>query len=147
MFGTLFIVLVGCNSDTNDNQNLTPQKLSQSSDDIFFPIGEENEMHLEALITGNLILIDQCLFLSTEEPDIDYLVIWPFGFSYTKQGNSLQVLNAEGKVVAEEGVRIGMGGGTHSSMSLPVDMPQDIDCQGPLWNASPEIRILGEDGT
>ena len=139
-------MFVGCDSSANGIQSSLTLTPAEPLNDIFFPVSQENEMHLEALIIGTLVLIDQCLFLSADDPEMDYLVIWPFGFSYEKQGSKIQILNAEGKVVTEEGKQISVGGGTHSSMSLPANTPQDFNCNGPLWNASPEIKILENDG-
>jgi hypothetical protein len=69
-------------------------------------------INMEALTMGNLLIEDGCLF--TAESGQRQLIIWQPGYFVHNNGQSIQILDQEGDVVAEEGQPLFMGGGEGS---------------------------------
>lgn len=85
-----------------------------------------------ALTQGTLVVADNCLRLqtapSTDFPyKTDYLLYWRYGDSYQEMAEGIQVLDANGKVIAKEGDYLAIGGG-----ETPTDVTQGV-CEGLTW--------------
>jgi hypothetical protein len=103
---------------------------------ITFPVQDPTEMKMQALLRGTLTQHGRCLYVSVEEPNRNVLPIWPYGFSYEHEGEGVRVIDPEGKVVAEVGSAVSMGGGMfgESDSPLPADLRTRVEsCDGPFW--------------
>lgn len=72
-----------------------------------------------------------------------YMIIWPYGYTIRLEGKTIQVLNADGRVVARAGDRIVIGGGeTNSTEGIEnsIGQPLPLDCTGPYWIAGEIIE-------
>ena len=85
------------------------------------PITIPDRGYRQALGRGVLTLQDGCLRLREDGP----VIIWPPGFTPRTSGEVIEVLNAEGQVVARTGAQVSFGGGQ-------IDKDTG-DCRGPTW--------------
>ena len=70
------------------------------------PITNPDRGYRQALGGGVLTLQDGCLRLREDGP----VIIWPPGFTPRASGEVIEVLNAEGQVVARTGAQVSFGG-------------------------------------
>ncbi|UCB43884.1 MAG: hypothetical protein JSV77_04350 [Dehalococcoidales bacterium] len=84
-----------------------------------------------------MILSEGCLRL-TQVFSRSYLIIWPYGYELRLEDKTIQVLNADGQVVACVGDWIVLGGGVSDSIEVIencIGQPLPPDCTGPYWIA------------
>ncbi len=93
------VTLVSCSSNINSSE---PIFLVQKEHDYAYPSGE---------VEGTLILDDNYLRLITPAGGTSYLLVWPYGFLLNIMGDKIQVINAEGKAIAQVGDDVWIGGG------------------------------------
>ena len=80
-------------------------------DEVFFPKHEEGEVPA-ALAAGRLVLDDEgCIRMKPLPQDPGFVPIWPSDYELDIEGDKIQILNGEGKVVAQIGEEVSMGGG------------------------------------
>ena len=91
----------------------------------------------QALAVGELVLDGSCLRLKAVEVDEDFFIVWPPGFTPHLHRGTVHVRNGGGRIIAQVGDELTMGGGT-----LAVD-DDETGCPGPVWLAS-SIRVLPE---
>ncbi len=85
------------------------------------PVFNPDRFYRDALGEGVLTLQDGCLRLGEDGS----VIIWPPGFAPRADSAAIEVLDAEGRVVARTGTLLTIGGGVRS---------KDIgNCHGPLW--------------
>ena len=101
--------------------------------ELVFPVLEER-VGEEAGLDGRLVRRGRCLVVETSGRTA--LPIWPPGFAYEKDGKAINILDETGKVVAEVGSPISMGGG--EGRFLPEHLRGHIKpCSGgPYWAIS-----------
>jgi hypothetical protein len=133
----LVLALVGCNLAPTVDPN--PDLGSNEPSPGFglgsltaFPTQPKSDEYLEALTQGTLVVADGCLRLqalpSVEYPyETNYLLYWRYGNSYRETDEGIQVLGADGKVIAKEGDYLVIGGGETS-----VNVTQGA-CEGLIW--------------
>lgn len=103
---------------------------------------------MQARGTGELIVTnDRCLRLSFPGKQRGELLIWPPNYSLDARGNRIRVLNANGRVVAEVGDYIEVGGGEISTLELegiPERLRQELPerCSPPYWLVGEEVNVL-----
>ena len=122
---------------------------SSSSNRIFFPTqkGPRNAI-MTARGTGELIVTDGgCLRLSFPVKRGGDLLIWPPNYSLDTKGNRIRVLNANGRVMAEVGDYIEVGGGGLSSLEvdvIPESLRQELPerCPPPYFLVGVEVNVL-----
>ena len=86
------------------------------------PITIPDRVYWQAAGRGVLTLQDGCLRLGEDDGAV---IIWPPGFTPRASGAVIEVLNAEGQVVARTGAEVSFGGG---------GINRDTgDCRGPTW--------------
>lgn len=87
------------------------------------------------------MLVDGYLRIELEYSDDKDLVIWPHGYSVRDEGDEIQVLDGEGRVVAVVGETITLGGGEVSIAIVEKYIGQSLPegCTGPFWIASEVI--------
>jgi hypothetical protein len=106
-----------------------------SAPDPFFP--QQRDAHpnnMTAFLTGNLILINDCLRVR-DTTNTSYLLIWPHGFSLNKKDNPMQLYDDKGQAVARVGDTLKIGGGEMrlEYVSNLVLQPVPANCSGPYW--------------
>lgn len=109
--------------------------------EIIFPVQKSGDLdQMTADLSGNLELVDG--WLRAESGNSSYLLIWPYGFSVRGEGEEIQVLDGDGRVVAIEGEAIKVGGGESTleivEMYIGKLLPDDGD--GPYWIVSEVIN-------
>ena len=120
-----------------------PSVLLLSDPELHFPLqgtslGEHDNVGAEA--SGELVLDGHCLRLnSSDRPS--YLLIWPSGFTPHVHRGVVHVRNGSGRIIAQVGDRIAMGGGGGSYWRYYTDKTKGQNCPGPTW-APNEIRVL-----
>lgn len=92
----------------------------------------------EALLIGEVMVIDNCLRVDVPESSIDYIPIWARDLSLRDENGVVEVLNEQGKVVARVGEKIYADGGgipADSDMSWipPLAKPLPDLCPGQYW--------------
>jgi hypothetical protein len=126
---TLLLALTACTSTSPSNPNQT----------IFFPRQEKTKGEravMEADITGRLVLVNNCIRINHAYSDTSYLLIFPPDFNMTINNGSIDILNEDGKIVADFADQVRLGGGEIKSLSmLPEFIQKQIppQCPGPYW--------------
>lgn len=116
---------------THPDKKSTLYKSSSSLSKPVFPtLREPQKESMQALLVGELSLEGKCLKVG------ENLIVWPYGFSVDAQGDKIKVLDEEGKLVAEVGDSVKLGGGQvevgDTTSAKLSDFVSD-DCDGPLW--------------
>jgi hypothetical protein len=99
---------------------------------------------MDALIEADRLILNGG-YLRLQESN--YLLIWPHGFSLRTVGDSIQVIDDNGRVVARAGDRIKVGGGgvaaeiarKYSAQSLPDD------ATGPYWIVAETVEVVEDE--
>jgi hypothetical protein len=87
----------------------------------YFPVQKARlNAYPAALAEGRLVVFDEALYLEIELPGLVYrnLLIWPPGFSFRVDGDSITVLDESQKVAAVVGDNITVGGGEISAVMV-----------------------------
>ena len=102
--------------------------------DLTFPVQDPAKWVMEALIVGELVERDGCLYI---EAGTSFSPIWPNGFSYEREGDGVTIFDGEGTRVVSTGDEVSMGGGVFANgghSALPDDLAKQVgDCAGPYW--------------
>src|SRR3989304_7519193 len=75
--------------------------INNSSDTPFFPVQKADGEQMLAELQGKLVLENGCL--RVDDGYSNYLIIWPHGFSMRTEGEEIQVLDSNRRVVARVG--------------------------------------------
>jgi hypothetical protein len=97
---------------------------------------------MEALLIGRLVLVDGCLRIESFYGDESLLPIWPPEFGLAAEGDGIQVLDGEGRVVALVGEEVYMGGGGGSATGMADCVREQLPatCGGPYWIVGDGVR-------
>ncbi len=128
---------------------------------LYFPhVREPASEYMTALGGGTLFVEDGCIRMgdpagSPRRGHAD-VVVWPYGYSLSRQRGEVFVLNAKGEVAARIGEEVRMGGGQILKDGLAptpererrafeeyrekMGVPER--CRGSLWVASPGVRVV-----
>jgi hypothetical protein len=99
--------------------------------EIYFPRQAPTNAYMQALMFGTLTLDNNgCLRVIGPDGSSD-LILWHHDFTLRIEGDVIEILNGEGKVVARVGEPVQMGGGQTPSSGIP-DLPLEV-CPGPYW--------------
>jgi hypothetical protein len=90
----------------SETEDTSPEQSTRRG--LVFPVLEER-IGEEAGLDGRLVRRGRCLVV--ESSGRTALPIWPPGFTYEKDGKAINILDENGKVVAEVGSPISMAGG------------------------------------
>jgi hypothetical protein len=99
--------------------------------------------YMDALLTGELVVINGCLWVKDNYGNNPILLIWPPGFSAQAEQGIIQVLDSTGKRVASVGDWIEVGGGqvpTPTYLGLIDPLPEN--CPGPYWLVGEYIKKI-----
>ena len=121
-----------------------PGTLLLSDPELHFPLqgtGVGVFEHLGAAAIGELVLEGHCLRLkSTDRPS--RLLFWPPGFTPHVYRGVIHVRNGAGRIIAQVGDRIGMGGAAAAYYgNYYTDKTIGPKCGGPTW-APNHIKVL-----
>ena len=120
-----------------------PGTLLLSDPELHFPLqgtGVGVFEHLGAAAIGELVLEGHCLRLkSTDRPS--RLLFWPPGFTPHVYRGVIHVRNGAGRIIAQVGDRIGMGGAAAYYGNYYTDKTIGPKCPGPTW-APNHIKVL-----
>lgn len=103
--------------------------------DTFFPQQRDTpNVYMEALLVGELTLVDGCLRLNDSDGN-SFLLIWPPGFSLRNEKDIVQVVDDTGQFVAQVGDNLEVGGGEMPGgyISQYLTQPLPSGCSGPYW--------------
>ena len=119
------------------------EKASTSEPTIFFPQGQEEtgdgvRVVMQALLFGELVVVDGCLRLKESHGDASHLLIWPPDFTLSIENNAIQILNGAGQVVARVGDELRISGGEVPAAVAPAfpGLPSSGQCP-------PRFSIVG----
>ena len=98
---------------------------------------------MQALLIGRLVLVDGCLRIESVHGEESLLPIWPPEFGLAAEGDGIQVLDGEGRVVARVGEEVYMGGGGGSAEGLAECVREQLPaaCGGPYWIVGDGVRL------
>jgi hypothetical protein len=98
---------------------------------------------MEALLFGELVMVDGCLRIIEPDSGTSYLVVWPPGYSSMIEGEDILVIDNLGEVVLQVGdmVRISGGETPITSSGEIEDLPSPDVCPGRYWIVGDEIYV------
>ena len=90
--------------------------------EVFFPRLRRSGLGPSALGHGKLVVDDEgCIRMKPLPQDPGFVPIWPSNYELDTEGDKIQILNAKGKVVAQVGEEVSMGGGQVDVQRFLVD--------------------------
>jgi hypothetical protein len=136
-------------SPPDENTHDPPAQAPQEQAGLFFPqIPEPGGLSPSALGGGKLFIKNRCIYMGTRRyADV---VVWPYGYSLSREGGRIYILNEKRKVVARVGEEVRMGGGEITQAEAgptPETARRQFEekrgelgvpdqCRGPLWVSS-----------
>lgn len=129
---TVLLMTIACNNSSVTTPSPAP----------FFPVQKDAKPDfMDALLVGELILVDGCLRLNDSDGN-SFLLIWPRGFSMRKEKNIIQVVDNTGQLVAQVGDNLEISGGEIPAEYIAEYLAQSLpgDCSGPYWIVGYEIN-------
>ncbi len=128
MIGIIVSILVtGCVEKTQQDDRF----IDTSTSTLFFPVQTDPNpgAQMAALLEGELVQINGCLRVDK------YLLVWPYGFSISTNGEVIQINNNTGKPIALVGDKVKLGGGEIPGeyiANFSGELPSSR-CSGPYW--------------
>lgn len=110
--------------------------------DVMMPQLRQRDAHsMLALLVGELVVQDGCLRVQADQESM--LVIWQADYFLTDNDGMLEMLDETGKVVAQVGETVYLGGGMQRAVD-ETELRQAIpaSCPGPYWRMG---RFLPEE--
>jgi hypothetical protein len=98
-----------------------------------------------ALMEGRLALTEGCLRIQSSYGEESYAAIWPFEFSFSKNGGNVHILNGEGQVVAQVGDQIRVSGGEIPGLSeeeFEENFIGTFECSGRYWIVNSGVEAI-----
>lgn len=135
----VFIGSVTSSCTYNSNAN-SPNVNIDIVNQIFFP--KQNLRNgLTAKLVGQLLLVDQCLRVQSDNSDTSFLIIWPPDYSLSVDGDTIAVLDNEAKIVAQVDEKVTLAGGAfgESGESLEISQELPATCPGPYWQVGTQV--------
>ncbi|MGC9335174.1 MAG: hypothetical protein ACP5JJ_13560 [Anaerolineae bacterium] len=99
---------------------------------FFFRQKEEPNVYMQALMEGDLVLVDDCLRVGGAE---GHVPIWPWDFALETDDSDVRVVGTDGRVVAQIGDRLRISGGEAPAMPVVEDAARPLldNCPAPYW--------------
>ena len=104
------------------------------------PEGERETM--DALLYGELVLVGDCLHVYDHHSGTRYVPVWPPGYRLDADGDTIQILDGGGQVVARVGDRLRLDGGevwSDGVLDENVRKALAANCPGPFWIIGQEV--------
>jgi hypothetical protein len=136
---TSFLLITSCVSQAANSAPLTPSSVAHFPQQMNTP-----NAYMEALIKGELVLVNGCLRVNDIEGD-SILLIWRPGFSARMEQGVVQVVDSTRQVAASVGDFVAVSGGFDDDptwMTLTEPLPQD--CPGPYFIVGESIKKLDQ---
>ena len=130
-----------------------PAQAPQKQAGLFFPQKPRpGGLSLSALGGGKLVVKNSCIYMGTRHHSD--VVVWPYGYSLSRKDGEIRILNEKGKVVAQVGEEVRIGGGEITQAEAgptPEAARRQFEekrgelgvpnrCRGPLWVSSGVVR-------
>jgi len=98
-------------------------------------------VYMDALLVGELTLVDGCLRLNDSDGN-SFLLIWPQGFSLRNENDIIQIVDDTGQFVAQVGDNLKVSGGEMPGEYITEYLSQPLPngCSGPYWIVGNEIN-------
>lgn len=128
---TVLLIVTACNDISATTSSPIP----------FFPQQRDApNVYMDALLAGELVLIDGCLRVNDSDGN-SYLLVWPQGFSLRIESNVIQVIDDTDHIVAQVGDKLEVSGGEMPGeyISEYLSQPLPSGCSGPYWIVGNEI--------
>ncbi len=106
---------------------------------IYLPRQAPSNISMAALIEGTLIEVDGCLRISDDSYPNGFMVIWRHDAGLRFSGETIEVVNGGGDVIARVGQLLQAGGGAMESSRAGQQLQESIPglpvdtCPGPYW--------------
>lgn len=130
IFITVLLTTAACSNNT-----IT----SSDSPDIFFPRTQQRN-GLTALLIGQLVEVNKCLRVISQDSGTSYLLIWPPDYAVRIGNNEVNIFNAKSQIVARVGNRIQVSGGAfgegETDTNAPAPSGKPSNCLGPYWQVN-----------
>lgn len=116
-----------------------------SGQPLYFPLQPPALASMEALLEGTLVEEGGCLRLAPDSAGASFLVLWPYDHDL-RVGESVEVLDGAGAVVARDGEALRISGGAMESPSAMARYEELIpglpieSCAGPYWVAGEIVQ-------
>lgn len=137
------VIVVGCMGTEPVNE---PEDDSTQNEIHFLRQKPSDAPDMEALLQGRLVLSERCLYIRREDVNSTHTAIWPFEFSLTVQGDSIQILNGDKEIVARVGDRILVSGGGIPQLPLEEFEANFIgtttECTAPYWIVNNDVEVV-----
>jgi hypothetical protein len=97
---------------------------------------------MEAELIGELVLVDGCLRVDSIYGGDSVVPVWPPEFALGAEGDDIQVLDGDGRVVARVGQETYMSGGQGPASSVPDCVREQLPagCTDPYWIVGDTVR-------
>lgn len=95
---------------------------------------------MDALATGDLVLVDNCIRLELKESGASYMLIWLPDFNLVEESENIYILNEKNVPVAAPGDRVPMDGGAIKGLMM---LDKSILAQMPDWYSKP-FWVMGD---
>ncbi|VVB85323.1 Uncharacterised protein [uncultured archaeon] len=120
------ILIAGCVEKTHQDERYV-----NTSTPLFFPVQKYTNprVQMTAELEGELVQINGCIRVN------NYLLVWPYGFSVSANGEAIQINNSTGKPVAIVGDKVILSGGEKPGdiiANFSRELPSSR-CSGPYW--------------
>lgn len=101
------IAVASCGEDSSDEGI----RGSGGGSEVFFPKHGYGEVPA-AMVVGKLTMDDKgCVRLNTGDPSEKATILWPAGYALNVEGDTIRILDGEGRIAATVGNEIEAGGG------------------------------------
>ncbi len=122
--------ITGCTSGEQSGQT-----------NVYFLQEKPNDFpDMAGLFEGKLALNQDCLQIQGDNGRAEeYNAIWPAGFNFSVEGESVNILDGDAQVVAQVGDQVRVGGGELKGLSreeFEQNYLGDSRCSEPYWSVS-----------
>lgn len=140
------IIVSGCANNPPIDASERPTALPPSDPSIFFlrqrPIEGERETMM-AMLSGELIMVGDCLRVNDMNSNASYLLVWPPDFTADSADGAVQIYNGKGQTLVQVGDKILVDGGEVNKDMVTdyLEQPLPDKCSGPYWIVGNEVGL------
>jgi len=132
------MIAAACSSKSAPNQ--------YEYDGIFFPRQQANVAVMDAILTGKLVKVENCLRINDANGETSYLIVWPSDYSLKIANGVIMVQDGAGQTRVRVGEKVFVSGGETKSVegiaALDEQLKRELStrCPGPYWLVGSEVR-------